>query len=104
MAERKVTSLASRIRRVTIPISGFTCAGSEALAVERALMRVPGVSRAYVNGWTEMAYVEFDSDRAELDHLARAIERGGLRAGPPSPVADRRTRWDETNDDTRSSS
>lgn len=73
-------------RRVTIPIYGFTCAGSGALVAERALLRVPGVARVYVNAFTEMAYVEYEPTVTGVEQLAQAIGRAGLRAGNAAPV------------------
>lgn len=73
-------------RRVTIPIYGFACAGSGALTAERALVRVPGVVRVYVNAFTEMAYVEYEPAATSVAQLAQAIGRAGLRAGDAVPV------------------
>lgn len=74
-----------RTRRATIPIYGFGCGGGGALTLERALEKVPGVVRAYVNPATEMAYVEYDPDVAETALLTAAIERVGFGAGEPNP-------------------
>jgi copper chaperone CopZ len=46
--------------RLTIPISGLRCAGSECYTLERALRRVPGVVDVYVNPVTEIAYIDYD--------------------------------------------
>ena len=73
-------------RRVTMPIYGLGCGGGGALAVERAMQRVPGVARVYVNPLTEMAYVEFDPSRTDTQELARTVERLGLRAGGVAAV------------------
>lgn len=64
--------------QVTLPITGLGCASSSAIIVERALLLVPGVTRAYVNAATEMAYVEFDPARTEVGQLIAAIERSGF--------------------------
>jgi hypothetical protein len=50
-----------------------------------ALLRVPGVTRVYVNTETEMAYVEYDSMRADEGCLIMAIEEAGFHAGKPIP-------------------
>lgn len=71
----------SESERVTIPISGFACGGGGALTAERALARLPGVIRVYVNPATEMAYVEFDPALATPDQLVGAIDGVGFRAG-----------------------
>jgi cation transport ATPase len=71
--------------RVTFPLYGFTFSGCEARLAERLLGRVPGVVRAYVNPWTEMAYVEYDATAASPAALAAAVAAAGLRAGAASP-------------------
>ena len=55
------------------------------LAIERALTKVPGVAYAYVNPFTEMAYVEFDPALATAEQLAALIERLGY--GAPAVVS-----------------
>lgn len=73
-----------RTERLTMAIYGLGCGGGGALTVERALAKVPGVSRAYVNPATEMAYVEYDPALARAEQLVAAVERVGFRAGEPS--------------------
>lgn len=68
---------------VTLPIEDLGCAGSGAIIVERALAKVPGVLRVYVNPATEMAYVRFDADRCDATALRMAIERAGFHMGAP---------------------
>jgi len=69
--------------RVTLPIAGLTCGGGGALTVERALVEVPGVIRAYVNPATEMAYVEYDPRQTSLTELNKAVESAGYRTALP---------------------
>lgn len=69
--------------RVTLEIYGLGCGGSGALRIERALARVPGVRRAYVNPATETAYVEYDPGVAAPAELLRAIAATGFRAAEP---------------------
>jgi Cu+-exporting ATPase len=68
-------------RRLTLPIDGLACGGGGALAVERGIARLPGVSRVYVNAATEMAYIELDPDRCTPADIGRAVERAGFRVG-----------------------
>jgi cation transport ATPase len=70
--------------RITIPIYGLSCASGDSLLLERALTKVQGVTRAYVNASTEMAYVEFDDKRCHCVEITRAIARTGLKAGSPN--------------------
>ena len=70
--------------RITLPIFGLTCGGGGALTVERSLARTPGVTRAYVNPLTEMAYVEIDPTAATEEQIVAAVAELGLRPGRPS--------------------
>ena len=58
----------------TLPVSGMTCA-SCAGRVERALLKVPGVSSASVNLASEQVRVERDA--GELGELIQAVEKAG---------------------------
>lgn len=69
--------------RVTIEITGLGCGGSGALTVERALARLPGVKRAYVNPATETAYVEYNPTVVRPRALATSIEAAGFRPAEP---------------------
>lgn len=71
------------VRSITVPIEDFGCAGSGALIVERALVKVPGVLRVYVSAATEMAYVQYDADRCTVDALEEAVVRAGFHPGEP---------------------
>ena len=70
--------------RVTLPIYGLSCGGGGALTIERCLEKTPGVRRAYVNPFTEMAYVEYDQRLVGPRQLSDAIERVGFRVGEAS--------------------
>lgn len=72
------------IARLTMAIYGLACGGGGALIVERALAKLPGVMRVYVNPAMEMAYVEYDPTRLSWEQLAAAVESVGFRAGEPS--------------------
>ena len=47
--------------------------GREVHSIERALRRVPGVTRACVNPVTEMAYVEYDPAQCDERRLRHAV-------------------------------
>ena len=66
----------------TMLLDDLGCAGGSAHSLERILMRVAGVIRAYVNPVTETAYIEFDADRCNEADLARAAESLGVHAMP----------------------
>jgi Cu+-exporting ATPase len=66
-------------------ILGFGCGGGGSLSVERALARLAGVRRAYVNPAIETAYVEYDPAMVGETELVAAVERAGFRALQPVP-------------------
>ena len=66
-------------KTTTVMLENAACGGGSARTVEKALLRVPGVSRAYVNPATEAAYVEYDADRCTEDALTGAVESVGVR-------------------------
>ncbi len=70
--------------RVVVPLSGFTCPGSEARVVERAIERLPGVVGAYVNAATEAAYVVYDPAVCTIREIAEAVRRVGVT--PETPI------------------
>jgi P-type Cu+ transporter len=75
--------------KVTIPVSGMTCAGCQA-NVQRALARAPGVAQANVNLMTANATVTFDPEVASPEQLVEAVRATGYGAelpdGSRSPI------------------
>ncbi|WP_176061000.1 heavy metal translocating P-type ATPase [Paraburkholderia sp. BCC1876] len=65
-------------RTAELDIGGMTCA-SCATRVEKALAKVPGVTRASVNLATEKARIESDAS-VEPDTLANAVRKAGYEA------------------------
>ena len=58
--------------------------GREARSIERALRRIPGVTRARVNPVTEMAYVEYDPAQWDERRLRHAVaDAANESLGPP---------------------
>jgi copper chaperone CopZ len=84
IVDAQIRQRSTRMRRVTLPIYGLGCGGGGALTAERALARVAGVERTYVNPLTEMAYVEYDPTITRPVQLVAAVEDVGLWAGEPS--------------------
>ena len=69
-----------------LPIEGMTCA-SCVRRVEKALVKVPGVTEASVNLATEKASVAFDPALVSLADLNLAVEKAGYHVGAmPAPV------------------
>lgn len=66
--------------RITLPIYNLGCGGGGTLAIERALSQVSGVTQAYVNPLTEMAYVVYDPALASAENLLGVVDRLGYGA------------------------
>ena len=58
--------------RITIPVSGMTCAACQG-RVQRVLEKTPGVKRAAVNLMTNSATVAFDPAMANPESLVERI-------------------------------
>src|SRR5436309_4153421 len=71
-------------RRITIPVSGMTCAACQA-GVQKALQRTPGVLDAAVNLMTQSAAVTFDPAAVSPAGLVEAIRDTGYGAELPRP-------------------
>src|SRR5262249_3921594 len=63
-------------REVTLPVGGMTCA-SCVRRVEKALLKLPGVTEARVNLATEQATVDFDASVCTTDEMSQAVEKIG---------------------------
>ncbi|VEN73892.1 Copper-exporting P-type ATPase [Candidatus Desulfarcum epimagneticum] len=92
-------------KKVSIPISGMTCANC-AMNIERALGKTPGVSSAAVNFASEEAGVVYDADAAGVSDLVAAIEKAGFSAilpgeGEDAEDAEARARREEIREQTR---
>ena len=74
----------ARLQPVSIDISGMSCASCVA-RVEKALLKVPGVTTASVNLATERATIEL-ADAGQMDALYQAIDKAGYQ-GQPTPAA-----------------
>ncbi|WP_121323772.1 heavy metal translocating P-type ATPase [Paraburkholderia sp. RAU2J] len=74
------TPSSAPVRFAELDIGGMTCA-SCATRVEKALAKVPGVTRASVNLATEQARVEGDAT-VDAEALANAVRKAGYEATP----------------------
>lgn len=69
--------------KITLPVTGMTCANC-ALNIERALnKKVPGVVNASVNFATERVQIEYVPSVSSLDEIISAIKKAGYDAIPP---------------------
>lgn len=72
-------------QHTTVPLQSLGCASGGRAAVERALLGIPGVVRAYVNPVTEMAYVEFDPALSNAQVIGAVIRQTGCAETRPLP-------------------
>ena len=79
-----MTTPASAASRVTIPVSGMTCAACQG-RVQRTLEKTPGVTDAAVNLMTGNATVAFDPAVATAEQLVERIRATGYGAELPQP-------------------
>jgi P-type Cu+ transporter len=71
--------------RVTLPVSGMTCAACSA-RVQRALQKQPGVQEAAVNLMVNSATVTFDPGSTSAERLVEVIRDTGYDAELPTPA------------------
>src|SRR5262245_48288530 len=71
-------------QKVTIPVSGMTCAACQA-GVQKALQRTPGVVDASVNLMTGNAAITYDPDATSPAALVEKIRDTGYGAELPRP-------------------
>jgi P-type Cu+ transporter len=71
-------------RKVTLPVSGMTCAACSS-RVQRALQKQPGVHEAAVNLMVNNATVTFDPAATSAERLVQVIRETGYEAELPSP-------------------
>ena len=62
--------------QITLPVEGMTCNHCK-MAVEKALLKVPGVSRAEVDLAGQKASVDYDAAKASRDQLVKAVTDAG---------------------------
>src|SRR3546814_9294772 len=68
-------------QRLRLQIEGMTCASCVG-RVEKALLKVPGVTAASVNLASEAAEVTLPRGAASLEMLIAAVEKAGYHARP----------------------
>jgi Cu+-exporting ATPase len=70
--ERRMTVTLNQTRKISLQITGMTCAGCAA-TVEKALTDVGGVSHANVNLASEKANIEYDPTETDQKELVKAV-------------------------------
>ncbi len=70
---------AHKLREITIPVSGMTCA-SCAKAIERSIKKLSGINEVNVNFATEKASVVYDSTSTRISEIKDAISKAGYKA------------------------
>jgi P-type Cu+ transporter len=81
------TAPANKNQRITIPVSGMTCAACEA-RVQRTLKQTPGVADASVNLMMGNATVTFDPTAATSESIVEAVRATGYGAELPAARED----------------
>ena len=87
----RTTGAAANETRITLPVSGMTCAACQA-RVQKALNKAPGVHEAAVNLMLENATVRFDPAQTSAESLVQTIRATGYDAEVPSAA---RTAFEE---------
>jgi hypothetical protein len=87
--------MAMTTARVTLALDNLGCGGGEALAIERAITKMPGVTQVYINPLIEMAYVVYDPVLIDTEHLRASLNRLGY--GRPLAAAQQLNREEQTN-------
>ena len=91
-------------KKITIPITGMSCANC-AMTIERVLQKkVPGVTQASVNFAAENALVEYRPSETDIEKIIAAIEKAGYGAIRPEEAmedAETAAREAEIRDQTR---
>jgi len=90
---------------VEFPVTGMSCANC-AMAIERAVKKVPGVLQGSVNFAAERALVEYIPNVTDIDAIITAIEKAGYGAIRPDVLdeqedAEAAARRAEIRDQTR---
>lgn len=63
--------------RIRISVAGFACAAGTQGALERALLRLPGVINAYFNPVTDVVYLDVDEAVFVEGDATRMVEAFG---------------------------
>jgi copper chaperone CopZ len=77
-------SSAIKYVKITVPICGVSCWGTDGALIEYALTAIDGVNSVYVNPAMEMAYLQYDPATCGVAEFAAAIERIGFHVGKVS--------------------
>jgi Cu+-exporting ATPase len=85
MSEPTTTAAATDLATATLPVEGMTCA-SCATRIGRGLGRLDGVTRAEVNLATNLATIELDPTKVDLDAITRRIESLGYHVPTAAPA------------------
>ena len=72
-------ALAATPKQVVLNVKNMTCPACS-ITIEKALDKVPGVSKAQVDTKAATVTVDFDADRTNVPVIARAITEAGFPA------------------------
>lgn len=72
-------AVAATPKQVVLNVENMTCPACS-ITIEKALDKVPGVSKAQVDTKAATVTVDFDADRTNVPAIARAISEAGFPA------------------------
>ena len=72
-------ALAATPKKAVLDVENMTCPACS-ITIEKALDKVPGVSKAQVDTKAATVTVDFDADRTNVPVIARAITEAGFPA------------------------
>lgn len=72
-------ALAATPTKAVLDVENMTCPACS-ITIEKALEKVPGVSKAHVDTKAATVTVDFDADRTNMPAIARAITDAGFPA------------------------
>ncbi len=73
-------------QKLSFEVVGLGCGGAGAGTLERALSKLKGVERVYVNPLTERAYLEYDPVLAPLESIQQVVTKLGYQARVSIPA------------------
>lgn len=62
--------------QMVLPVGGMSCNHCK-MAVEKALLKVPGVNRAEVDLGAQKASIDYDAAKVAREQLVKAVEDAG---------------------------
>lgn len=74
---------------LSFEVYGLGCGGAGATSLERALSKLGGVTKAYVNPLTERAHLEYDPTLTPLEAIQQTVEGLSYQTNLLKPLSKR---------------